>query len=135
MELKSPKGTTTEMISVPFCLLWFLLYKPLLQNSPSISISKIIVFFVSGLYGVSRMVLIFTSMPHSIVQRKYAGNKTKKAKGTEKILEIFKIPGNSSAFLSVIELDVEQKLTLNLQDILVPKILFGLLIVLLSKEI
>lgn len=134
MELKCPKGTTTEMIAVPVCQL-FLLYKPLLQNSPSISISKIIVFFVSGLCRVSRIVPIFTSMPHSTVQRKCVGNKTKKARGTENILEIFKNPGNSSAFLSVIELGVEQKLTLDLQDIWVPKILFGLLIVLPSKEI
>lgn len=74
-------------------------------------------------------------MPHSIVQRKYAGNKTEKANSTEKILEIFKNLGNSSSFLSVIELVIEQRLTLNLQDIWVSKVLFGLLIVLPFKEI
>lgn len=79
--------------------------------------------------------LIFIFMPHSIVQRKYAGNKTEKANSTEKILEIFKNLGNSSSFLSVIELVIEQRLTLNLQDIWVSKVLFGLLIVLPFKEI
>ena len=86
-ELECLKGTTTtEVNSVPFCQCLFLLYKPLLQNSPSIGSSKI-------------TVPISTSMPHSTVQRKSAGNRTIKARGTENALEIIRNPGNSSAFL------------------------------------
>ena len=104
-ELECLKGTTTtEVNSVPFCQCLFLLYKPLLQNSPSIGSSKI-------------TVPISTSMPHSTVQRKSAGNRTIKARGTENALEIIRNPGNSSAFLQVIELG-EEGLNKNSPEIL-----------------
>ena len=52
-------------------------------------------FCVSGLCGDSKMVLIFTSMPHSTVQRKYTRSRSLKARDTENVLEIFRNPGNS----------------------------------------
>lgn len=53
------------------------------------------------------MVMIFTSMLHRTVWRKYVRSGTLKARNTENVLEIFRNPDNSSVFLQGIELGVK----------------------------
>ena len=104
MTLECAKDTAKmEVIPVPFFQFSFFFNNILWKNPSKLfgqpNSRKIFSFCVGSLCGNSKMVMIFTSMLHSTVWRKYVRSETLKARDRENVLEIFRNPDNSSVFL------------------------------------